>query len=348
MNEKFDELAKGMAQSVARRRVLKKLGVELACDTECKRKAIKSQLIHTNGLRAIFILGLLAGASAAAQQFSAWSTPVNMGPAINTPNSELHTAISSDGLVIFFVSDRPGGFGDYDLWVAQRPCRNTDWTSAQNLGPNLNTFGGELTPELSPDGHWLLFSSWGREKNENLEIYATLRSDTNDNFGWGPPMNLGKGVNSGHPNGDPSIFIDPQTGVVTLYFARLDRGGQDDWNIYQSIQGADGTFGDAVPVAELNTPYRETHPSVRRDGLEVIFTSTRPGSLGGLDLWVSTRPTTRAPWSTPLNLGPRINTEFNDRAPYLSDDGLTLILASDRPGGFGGDDLYVSTRKKLQ
>ncbi len=180
----------------------------------------------------------------------------------------------------------------------------------------------------------------------NLEIYAAFRADTNDNFGWGPPINLGKGVNSGHPNGDPSIFIDPQTGVVTLYFARLDRDG-DDWNIYQSVQGADGTFGDAVLVTELNTRYRETHPTVRRDGLEVIFTSNRPGSLGGLDLWVSTRPTTGDTWSTPVNLGPTVNTEFDDRAPYLSDDGLTLVLASNRPGGFGGDDLYVSTRKKI-
>lgn len=142
------------------------------------------------------------------------------------------------------------------------------------------------------------------------------------------------------------MFIDPQTGLAMLYFARLDRGA-DDWNIYQSIQGPDGTFGDAVPVAELNTRYRETHPTVRRDGLEIIFTSNRPGSLGGLDLWVSTRPTIADPWSTPVNLGPTLNTAFDDRAPYLSDDGLTLVLASNRPGGLGGDDLYVSTRRKL-
>ncbi len=52
--------------------------------------------------------------------------------------------------------------------------------------------------------------------------------------------------------------------------------------------------------------------------------------------------------STPVNLGPQINTADQERAPYLSDDGLTLILVSDRPGGFGGNDLYISTRKKIQ
>jgi len=101
-------------------------------------------------------------------------------------------------------------------------------------------------------------------------------------------------------------------------------------------------------VAELNTPHRETRPKVRRDGLEILFTSDRPGSLGGVDLWTSTRPTTSDNWSTPINLGPTVNTEFNDRAPYLSDDGLSLIFVSDRPGGFSGNDLYVSTRKRIQ
>ncbi len=281
-----------------------------------------------------------------AQQFSAWSTPVNMGPSINTTNNEWHAAISADLLTIFFVSDRPRGFGDYDLWVAQRPNRNSDWAPARNLGPNINTSSAEFTPELSPDGHALLYSSLGLSGDKHLQIYAAFRSDINNNFGWSLPMNLGPGVNSSHYTGDPSMFIDPQTGVITLYFARLDRDG-DDWNIYQSTQGADGAFGDAVTVAELDTRYRETHPTLRRDGLEVIFVSDRPGSLGGVDLWVSTRPTTSDRWCVPVNLGATINTQFNDRAPYLSDDGLTLILISDRPGGFGGNDLYVSTRKKL-
>jgi Tol biopolymer transport system component len=322
MIEKFDELAKGMARSVTRRGALRKFGFAMA------------------GIA-------LAASSVAAQQFSAWSTPVNLGPSMNTTNNERHSAISADLLTIFFVSDRPRGFGGFDLWVAQRANRNADWGPAENLGPNTNTSQDEFTPELSPDGHWLFFATSGLESKNNLQIYASFRSDTNDNLGWGPPMNLGKGINSGHPNGDPSMFIDPQTGLAKLYFARLDRDS-DDWNIYQSSQGPDGTFGDAVPVTELNTRYRETHPTVRRDGLEIIFTSNRPGSFGGLDLWVSTRPTTADIWSTPVNVGSEVNTEFDDRAPYLSDDGLALIMASNRPGGFGGDDLYISTRKKLQ
>ena len=323
MNNQFDELAKDLAQSSTRRAAVKKFGLGIAA------------------------IALVCG-SAVAQQFSAWSAPVNMGPSINTVYNEWHAAISADGLTIFFISNRPGGFGGSDLWVAQRPHRDANWGPAQNLGARINTSADEFTPALSPDGHWLFYSSLGLENKNTLQIYAAFRCDTSDTLGWGVPVNLGKGVNENHYNGDPSLFIDPQTGVVTLYSARLDKAGQGDWNIYQSIQGADGTFGDAVPVAELESPDRETRPSVRRDGLEILFTSDRPGSFGAVDVWGSTRPTTSDAWSAPVNLGPAVNTEFNDRAPYLSDDGLNLILISDRPGGFGGNDLYMSTRKKIE
>ncbi len=92
MNDKFGELAKGLAQSLTRRGALKKFG-----------------------LGAAITLSLIASASAPAQQFSAWSAPVNIGPSINTAYNERHSAISADLLTIFFVSDRPGGFGGFDL-----------------------------------------------------------------------------------------------------------------------------------------------------------------------------------------------------------------------------------------
>jgi Tol biopolymer transport system component len=296
--------------------------------------------------RMIFALVLVAWLPcdlAKAQQFSEWSAPVNLGPSINTEFDEFHSAISADGLSLFFASDRPGGFGGYDLWVAQRPNRNSDWGPAQNLGPNFNTAVDETSLELSPDGHWLFFSSNGLEGGFHFQIYAAFRNDTSDNLGWEQPFNIGKEVNTPFDNGDPTIFIDPETGVLTLYFARLNRPTKlGDFDIYTSTMNKDGTFSKAVLVPELSSPYRDTHPTIRRDGLEIFISSNRPGTLGVIDLWVSTRPTTHDAWSTPVNLGPTINTPNQERAPYLSDDGETLLFTSNRSGN---DDFYMVTRK---
>jgi hypothetical protein len=111
--------------------------------------------------------------------------------------------------------------------------------------------------------------------------------------------------------------------------------------IRPALDGVEKIFLVGPPVRDL--PVMEAN--FRRDGLEIILSSNRPGSFGLIDLWVSTRPTTHDKWSTPVNLGATINTASQDRAPYLSDDGLTLLFTSDRPGGLGGDDFYMVTRK---
>jgi hypothetical protein len=81
----------------------------------------------------------------------------------------------------------------------------------------------------------------------------------------------------------------------------------------------------------------------------MFLTSNRSGGSGNIDLWVATRETTRDLWSTPINLGPTINTSDDDGGPALSCDGTTLYFYSSRPhpGGSGDRDLYVTTRHKL-
>lgn len=107
-----------------------------------------------------------------------------------------------------------------------------------------------------------------------------------------------------------------------------------------------GLFGPAVLVHELSGPAGDITPNVRQDGLEVFIASNRAGTIGSNDLWASTRETVSDPWSEPFNLGPAVNSEFNDTFPSVSSDRQTLFFSSNRPAGFGMGDIYVSTRSK--
>ena len=210
----------------------------------------------------------------------------------------------------------------------------------------------ELAPAFSRDGHWLFFHTDRPGGFGGVDIWVSYRAHTHDDFGWQPPVNLGSGVNSPYEDAGPTIFEDDDTGTTTLYFTSLNRpAGLGDWDIYSSTLGLDGVFGPASLVVELSVPGtpntgRDTRTAIRHDGLEIIFQSNRPGGMGSGDLWVSTRETTLDAWSPPVNVGPSINTVYFDGAPALSADGETLFFYSNRPGGFGLNDLYVSSRHK--
>jgi len=302
-------------------------------------------------------LKLVADDAAAEDQpaYGPWGTPVNLGPVINTAANEQHPAISRDGRSLYISSDRPGGFGGTDIWVSHRACTDADdpacaWQTPANLGPNINSAGNDFAPAFTPDGHHLYFHSTGRGGCGLADLFVARRDDKHDDFGWEPAEDLGCVVNSAFADAGPTYFEDEATGVTTLYFTVQNNPPTSDqgWDIYASMRvGDDDAFGPPVLVPELSSPYRDTRTAIRRDGLEMFITSNRPGGSGKIDLWVSTRETNLDPWSTPVNLGPTINTADDDGGPALSCDGTTLYFYSTRPGGSGGRDLYVTTRHKI-
>jgi hypothetical protein len=293
-------------------------------------------------------------------QFADWAEPVNLGPVVNSKADDFHPAISPNGLSLYISSGRLGGLGGNDIWVSQPASLDDAWGQPQNLGPNINTEGNEIAPDLTPDGHYLFFSRARIGPGQLAQIWVAFRKDVNDDFGWDPAVNLGPDINvPGLDDNAPTFFHDHRTGVTSIYFNSFSRrDGPGDFDIYVSTQREDGndrgfvgTFGPAVLVPELSSPQRDTRTAIRRDGLEMFITSARPGGLGGStfgnDLWVSTRATTRDPWSTPVNLGPTINSGADDGGPALSCDGTTLYFYSTRAGGSGGRDLYVTTRQRI-
>jgi WD40-like Beta Propeller Repeat len=285
-------------------------------------------------------------------QYGPWSAPVNLGPIVNSAYNDQHPSISKDERSLYFVSNRPGGFGGNDIWVTQRATVADAWGPPHNLGPSINTSSNDFAPDLTIDGHHLYMNSDRPGGCGGSDLYVARRRDKDDDFGWTPPVNLGCTVNTIYDEAGPTFFEDDATRVQTLYFTSFNRpGGFGDFDIYVSTRTSDDeAWGPGVDVTELNGPYRDTRTAIRRDGLEMFISSdatSRPGGVGGQDLWVSTRATTADAWSTPVNLGPTVNSTSFDGAPALSFDGTTLYFFSARPGGFGANDLYVTTRARL-
>jgi len=109
---------------------------------------------------------------------------------------------------------------------------------------------------------------------------------------------------------------------------------------------ADFTFGERVNLGPVvNSPYYDGDPFIAPDGLSLYFDSTRPGGLGGEDIWVSTRATVSDPWGPPVSLGAPVNSGYREGYPSITADGLTLAFSAlDRPGGLGGWDIWLTTR----
>lgn len=278
-----------------------------------------------------------------------FSSPRNMGSVINSLESDQAPSITPNGLSLYFASNRTDTLGQTDIYVSHRMTLSSPWGPPQNLGATVNSTSTDSGPSFSLDGRTMFFQS-GR--SGNADIYMSMRTDPNNDFGWTAPVNLGPMVNSPSGENGPTYFEDPVTGVGTLIFSS-DRVGIPgiNFHFYQSVRNPDGTFNAATLINELNSEGAEFGAAIRRDGLEMFFGSSRPGGLAVpfFDIWVSTRASTSDPWGTPT-LAAGVNSLQEDRLPKLSPDGSILYFQSSRTGGLGNPgvfDLYSATRCSL-
>lgn len=152
------------------------------------------------------------------------------------------------------------------------------------------------------------------------------------------PVNLGDSINSRASEYLPSLTLDGKT----LIFTRNVNGNNEDF--YESHLGPDGKWSLAKPLeGNINTPDNEGAQNISQDGQMLVFTGcNRPDGLGSCDIYYSLR--TRQGWSTPMNIGEPINSEFWESQPSLSPDKRDLYFAARDPSGFGGSDIWVSHR----
>lgn len=140
---------------------------------------------------------------------------------------------------------------------------------------------------------------------------------------WEPPARLPDLINSAAEDYEPRQSADG----MTLYFVRGKAGQNAD--IYYASRSPQG-WSDPRPLTAINSEADDLGPQPSADGEAIYFYSNRTGGLDGYDLWVSRRGT-YGDWRTPDNLGPTVNSEFNDYGPALTPDGKTLYFSSNRP-----------------
>ena len=153
------------------------------------------------------------------------------------------------------------------------------------------------------------------------------------------PVNLGPVINSGARDAEPTFTADGGT----MYFNCFDRQGRTGSDICVStLVGGAWTEPEIVESVSMDE-YVEVEPLLSPDGMQLYIMSNRPGGLGGTDIWVS--DWSDGDWGEPTNLGAPINSPYSDHCLYFAGaDWDVAYWTSTRPGGYGGNDIWMSER----
>ncbi|MCB0736909.1 MAG: PD40 domain-containing protein [Bacteroidetes bacterium] len=208
------------------------------------------------------------------------------------------------------------------------------------LPATINSPSDEYWPYVTADGKNLYFTRTDY-LNKLLEAEGYLEENIyvskKVNGAWKQAQKLPDVVNTVENEGAQIVTQDGKC----MYFTACNQNPyQSDCNIYVTyFRNSNWTKPQELP-APVNSPYKETQPSISFDGRYLFFTSNRPGGQGGMDIWVS-RLNEDSVWSKPLNLGKRINTPKTEESPFIHVDNNTLYFSSNGHPGLGDGDLFM-------
>jgi hypothetical protein len=217
-----------------------------------------------------------------------FGAPVNLPAPINSILDDFcPTPILGNGL--YFVSSRAGGFGGGDIYLSRE--EGGGWSAPQNLGPEINSAGGEASPSYFEQGgnSYLYFSS-NREGGfepggTDSDIYFSV------NFGT---AQLAPGLNTASDDFRPNVRQDGRE----IVFDSNRPGGVGGFDIWTaSRNGIADTWQTPTNLTSLNSTASETRASLSWDGSTLFFGSTRPGSEGQADIYISSRAAIPEPTS---------------------------------------------------
>jgi outer membrane protein OmpA-like peptidoglycan-associated protein/tetratricopeptide (TPR) repeat protein len=210
-----------------------------------------------------------------------------------------------------------------------------------NLGNEINTPFSEYVPLITADNKYLIFTARkpkehaSKKTQKMTHFYYSydediFRSVSNEGK-WTTPIKYGLGVNKEMKHDAcVSLSVDGQT----IFTYRGDHNGD---LYYQTIEN--GKWSSGIPLnGVINSTYRETHISLAYDGKTAYLVSDRPGGFGGLDIWKVTK--TGDTWDVIENLGPEVNTPYNEDGVFIHPDGTTIYFSSQGHNSMGGYDIF--------
>jgi hypothetical protein len=269
-----------------------------------------------------------------------WAPPENLGPIVNSTTYDGDPDVSRDGLTLLFGSWRPGGHGKSDLYTCTRPTINDPWSEPRNLGRPINSGAHESRATISADGMTLVFTFNDRPDGK---AGGDLRFSTRPSrrAAWEGPVAFE--FNTADWESDPFLTAD---GLSLLFSNGLDL------MISTRQSPAQSWTTPAGLGRRINSEgHVERGPWLSDDGLVVLFDRADAGQKTfdenkTHDLWMSTRGSTGEAWTPPVK--PGINSSDRDVAASYSPGEQALYFASERPGGHGGMDLWMSRLVRKQ
>lgn len=208
----------------------------------------------------------------------------------------------------------------------------------KNLGPGINTATDELMPTITADERFIYFTRLDRS---GYMLEENIYVSTDSASAWSTAQMVEAPI-SLYSYNDGATGISPSGKY--LFFTSCERpGGMGNCDIWLAVKTETG-FGKPRNMGNvINTRGKDIQPSISGDGRTLYFASNRPGGYGGLDIWYSVLQDDYS-WSEAKNLGPLINTEFDEERPFIHPDDQTLYFSSDGHPGFGSSDFFVSKR----
>lgn len=209
----------------------------------------------------------------------------------------------------------------------------------QNLGPNVNSSYPDYSQVLSADQSTIFFTSRRPETTGGMQddagnymedIYMSERTSS----GWSKAKNIGPPVNTDAH--EATVGLSPDGYTILIY--KDDNG---DGNIYSTTLNGE-TWTKPVKLNDnINSKSWEPSACISADGHTIYFVSDRSGGYGGRDIYMS-KLDEKGEWGKAVNLGPSINTKYDEDAPFIHDDGVTLSFSSNGHNTMGGFDVFTS------